>query len=128
VYNDYGVTPGVTYIYYVKAAVSSSGTHASGYSDYAIGYASCSGSITVTTTNIWGTLLSGDFYYILYNENWTDIDNSGTSKTNKYTFTNLCSGTYHIESYVYYPREYLCNNTNIHLQENEDINVRCVKF
>jgi len=44
-YNDYGVTPGVTYYYWVQAATSSSGTGASDLSSYNSGYASSSGTL-----------------------------------------------------------------------------------
>ena len=101
-YYDTTVNPGTTYYYFVTAAINSSGDRESIYSTYNTGYASNTlGSITVTTKDISGNLISGSKNYILYDDaspNWNVIDSAITS-LNSYTFTGLSAGTYNVESY-----------------------------
>lgn len=83
-------------------------------------------SFTITTRYFtgFGPLFEGSVYYILYREDYSIADTSprNTFGINEYTFTELWSGTYHVEAYELLPDfsiEFLGENRNMDVAKHE---------
>ncbi|MCK4342067.1 MAG: hypothetical protein KAY37_10130 [Phycisphaerae bacterium] len=94
-YNDSGATPGTTYYYWVKAATSSGGAHASGFSGYNTGWRALSAPSGVSATDgtytgyvrvTWNTV-SGASYYRVYRHT-SNNSGSATAVSNWQTGTS----------------------------------------
>jgi len=96
------VTSDTSYYYRVRS-LSSEGYYSEWSNKVEVVVNAIKTSITVETRDHNSTLISGSFSYILYDDSnpWNVICNSGSSSSNSYTFNNLDSGTYNVESYKY---------------------------
>jgi probable HAF family extracellular repeat protein len=96
-YDDDSPTPGTTNYYWVKADYSG------GTSDFstpaAAGSVATTGNLVVTAHRASGALIAGA-KIIRYDASFNPIDNMMTSKAGTATWSNVPSGTYHLELYA----------------------------